>query len=218
MAHTTAESVEADVALGGTAGADIGLAFLLRVEAMVWIDQNSNGSIDPGEPGIGDVLVNLYDDVGSLTAIAETGADGRYAFADLLPGIYQVQLDRATLPEGLLQTSDPDGLADLSTLVDLTIGSDVLDAHFGFQVGLPVTGFNLVWFAMWGALLMTFGCALVTAGQGRPFRIYGPANRLNPTHTAPAAASAAAAMDTHARSPGPPGPVAAPSRSIRTAS
>jgi hypothetical protein len=218
MAHTTAESVEADVAVGGTAGADIGLAFLLRVEAMVWIDQNSNGSIDPGEPGIGDVLVNLYDDSGSLTAIAETGADGHYAFADLLPGIYQVQLDRATLPEGLLQTSDPDGLADLSTLVDLTIGSDVLDAHFGFQVGLPVTGFNLVWFAMWGALLMTFGCALVTAGQGRPFRIYGPVNRLNPTHTAPAAASAAAAMDTHARSPGPPGPVAAPSRSIRTAS
>lgn len=211
MAYTTAESVGLEVAVGATEGTDIGLAFLLRVEAMVWLDQNSNGSIDAGEPGIEDVLVNLYDESGSLTGIAETGTDGFYLFADLSPGVYRLQLDRLTLPDGLLPTSDPDGLADLSTLVDLTAGSDVLDTNFGFQVGLPVTGFNLAWFAMWGALLLACGCALVTAAQGRPFRIYGPASRFHPAHPAPATASARVTTDSHVRSPGPPGPMAAPS-------
>jgi hypothetical protein len=218
MAHTTADSVVLDVEVGSTASTDIGLALLLRVEALVWIDQNRNGLIDTGEPGIGDVLVNLYDEAGLLAGITETGADGHFAFADLTPGIYEVRLDEVTLPDGLLPTVDPDGLADLSTMVDLTAGSDVLDASFGFQVGLPVTGFNLVWFAMWGALLTAFGCALVTATQGRPFRIYGSGSRLTTAQAMPAAATAMAVNDSHARSPGPPGPTAAPSSRIWTAS
>ena len=126
-----------------------------------------------------------------------------------------MQPDSATLPDGLLPTADPDGLADLSTMVDLTAGSDVLDANFGFQVGLPATGLNLAWFAMWGALLMAFGCALVTAAEGRRFRIYGPDRFLNKAHAAAAAAASANPVkDTQARSPGPPGPTAAPSSRI----
>ncbi|MDJ0923098.1 MAG: SdrD B-like domain-containing protein [Acidimicrobiia bacterium] len=169
MALTTEEMTSVTVAMGEAESVDIGLALLLEINAMIWHDRDGDGSIDSGEGGIPGVLVNLYDELGILVGIAESGPDGYYGFGSLLPGEYLVELDRGSIPEGFLATSDRDGVADLHTMLDLTEGSSVLDAHFGFQVGLPVTGLNLVWFAMWGALLMAFGCALVTATAGRGY-------------------------------------------------
>ncbi len=167
MHHTGEPVVVAALGVGESVVADIGVAFVLDIGATVWIDSDGDGAVDAGETGIGNVLVNAYDQADNLVAIAETGLDGRFVFPDLMPGVYSVQLDAITVPEGLLQTHDPDGLADLSTIVDLTQGGDVLDLRFGFQQGLPVTGFNLAWFSLWGAILVMAGCALVTAAQSR---------------------------------------------------
>ncbi len=179
MAQTTETPVAATVAGGESVAVHVGLALLLDVESKIWIDRSGDGVIDADEEGIQNVLVNLYDEAGDLVGIAETGGDGRYSFTELDPGVYLVELDRATVPEGLLATSDRDGIADFATLVDLTDGLNILDAHFGFQVGLPVTGFNLAWFAMWGALLVMFGSALVTAATGRRFVLYQETERRN---------------------------------------
>ena len=45
----------------------------------VWIDANNNGIQDPGEPGVGGVLVNLTGWPLSTT----TNPDGTYLFSDL---------------------------------------------------------------------------------------------------------------------------------------
>ncbi len=72
-----------------------------------------------------------------------------------------MQIDPGTLPEEVRATFDRGGSADLNTLVNLAIGDSILDANFGFRVGLPVAGFEVEWFAIWGLLMTLLGGALV---------------------------------------------------------
>ena len=137
---------------GAPATVDFGLALLLAVGSNVWIDGDGNGTVDSGEPGIANVLLNLYDESGDLAGIAETDDAGRYHIAELRPGIYVLRLDEDSLPGGLLATWDRDGGADGSAVIDLTGGVDILDANFGFRQGLPLTGFDVGPLAIWGAL------------------------------------------------------------------
>lgn len=58
----------------------------------VWLDENSDGYQDAGEPGIPNVQVNLYDAQGNLMATTYTDSDGRYLFPDLWPGTYYVDV------------------------------------------------------------------------------------------------------------------------------
>lgn len=68
---------------------------------LVWKDINNNGIVDSGEPGIGNVIVNLYHDEnlngsidnGELSATQTTTIDGLYRFDALSPGDYLIQLD-----------------------------------------------------------------------------------------------------------------------------
>jgi hypothetical protein len=70
----------------------------------------------------------------------------------------------------VLATWDRDGSPDLNTLVHLTIGFDVLDANFGFQVGLPTTGLEVERLAVWGAFLLMLGGALAATARRRTER------------------------------------------------
>jgi serine-aspartate repeat-containing protein C/D/E len=54
-------------------------------------DLNANDQIDPGEPGIGDVTVQLYDANGVFVTEVLTEADGSYIFEELTCGIYSVK-------------------------------------------------------------------------------------------------------------------------------
>jgi len=64
---------------------------------MVYEDRNHNNHQDAGEPGIAGLVVGL-DPALALDAVARpasqretiTDADGRYRFADVLPGNYQI--------------------------------------------------------------------------------------------------------------------------------
>jgi hypothetical protein len=167
MTTTTTTSYSLALTPGTAATVDFGLAFLLDVGSSIWIDSDGDGEVDEGEAGIPEVLVNLYDELGQLVDIAATDEAGHYLFEDLLPGLYLVQIAPDTLPGHLLPTWDRDGSADLNTLVDLTSGADIMNANFGFQTGLPVTGFNLAWFTLWGALLTMGGISLATAAAMR---------------------------------------------------
>lgn len=63
------------------------------IEGLIFVDENGNGRLDPGEPGIeGAVLVAGGKQVAS-------GAGGRFRFPPLDPGVYTVALER--LPRGL---------------------------------------------------------------------------------------------------------------------
>ncbi|MGI9645267.1 MAG: SdrD B-like domain-containing protein, partial [Ilumatobacteraceae bacterium] len=108
------------------------------IEGVVDYDVAGDGSIDPSDPGHDGVTVTAVwagpdgipdnsDDVTSTT----TTVDGAYRFDDLPPGDYEVTVDPATLPDGLVDpTIDPDAAVDLTT--DVTLGgTPVADVDFG---------------------------------------------------------------------------------------
>jgi len=71
----------------------------------VWVDENSDGYQDAGEPGLPNVRVNLYNSAGTVVATTVTDAHGGYLFTNLSPGAYFVRVDSTTLPAGMTQTT-----------------------------------------------------------------------------------------------------------------
>ncbi len=57
----------------------------------VWEDLNSNGIQDEGEPGISDVVVELYD--GNKNIKTETNESGYYMFESICKGTYEVRIN-----------------------------------------------------------------------------------------------------------------------------
>ena len=90
----------------------------------IWVDEDSNGLQDEGEPGIPNVTVNLYDDTGTLVATTVTDSHGGYLFPYLQAGTYYVDVNETTLPSGMTQT---------------TIYTNVTDADSGALLGIAVT-------------------------------------------------------------------------------
>jgi fimbrial isopeptide formation D2 family protein/uncharacterized repeat protein (TIGR01451 family) len=159
----------------GTERFDFGLARYASLGNSVWIDADGDGVVDPGEEGIGGVYVNLFAPSGELAAIAITDGTGSYRFDSLVPGTYSVELDPDSVPTGLLATFDRDGSPDLATIVVLSSGSIVPDANFGFQQGLPVTGFATTRLVGWGLLLLMVGAGFVTLSRFVGRRTAAPA-------------------------------------------
>ena len=115
----------------------------------VWFDANGNGIQDEGEDGIPGVTVTLQGDVDadgvSETLTALTASDGTYLFEYLPAGTYTVTVDDTTLPEGLEQTYDADGLGTPhASEVGLAAGEDNRDQDFGYR-GTGSIG-DTVWF------------------------------------------------------------------------
>ncbi len=75
----------------------------------VWKDLNGDGIQDKDEPGIENVVVNLFDCDGNFLETTTTDATGYYLFDLLLPGNYQVQFDISGLPEGCAFTLQNQG-------------------------------------------------------------------------------------------------------------
>ncbi|MEZ5325582.1 MAG: SdrD B-like domain-containing protein [Verrucomicrobiales bacterium] len=73
----------------------------------VWIDENSDGHQDAGEPGLAGVTVQLKDSEGAVIQTTVTDSDGGYLFGALISGQYWVDIDDASLPAGMTQTPSP---------------------------------------------------------------------------------------------------------------
>ncbi|MBX3061138.1 MAG: hypothetical protein KF770_32160, partial [Anaerolineae bacterium] len=132
------------------ADADFGYASS-AIGDFIWRDNNSNGDQDPGEPGIPNVTVYLYQCSGSptcaqgaLVATTTTDANGYYAFTGLLPRTgndgYVVVVDTGTLPAGYTQTGDPDLTAvcsgaecDSASTLTLALGQIDRSRDFGYR-------------------------------------------------------------------------------------
>ncbi len=89
----------------------------------VWYDINGNGIQDSGEPGIGNVIVELYTAGNLVTPIATTNtfaADGSYLFTGLAPGDYVVKF---IAPDNYDPTQQDQGTDDaLDSDADTTTG------------------------------------------------------------------------------------------------
>ncbi len=113
---------------------------------LIWNDLNGDGIVDAGEPGIPGVTVTAAITINGVpvTVTATTAADGSYQFSGLPLGDWTVTLDPTTLPAGMTNTGDPDGVADDSTTVVLAVGSETsTTTDFGYQG--PGSIGNLVW-------------------------------------------------------------------------
>ncbi|GIV33142.1 MAG: hypothetical protein KatS3mg031_0677 [Chitinophagales bacterium] len=81
---------------------DAGYYALACLGDMVWNDLNQNNRQDPGEPGIADVKVTLYDALTlDLVGTQWTDSSGHYLFCLLPPGSYYLVFDHASVPAGL---------------------------------------------------------------------------------------------------------------------
>ena len=90
-----------------TDNASVRLRRLSALGDFVWLDTNANGLQDAGEAGIAGVTVRLCDGSGAaLGPTAVTDANGRYLFADLLPGTYAV---RFAVPAGYVLSASLEG-------------------------------------------------------------------------------------------------------------
>ncbi len=167
MSPTTGSIYPAVLHGGDEAELGFGIALMLDVGSLVWIDSNGNGVFDATEEGVSGVTLNLYDELGGLLGFVESSPDGDYGFFGLYPGTYSVQVDAHSVPSGLGPSWDRDGGTDLLTVVDLTDGVHILDANFGFQVSddLPNTGIEVEAFFALGVLLNLLGVVLVMTSR-----------------------------------------------------
>lgn len=67
----------------------------------VFEDLNDNDVQDPGEPGIGGVVLVLEDGAGNVLGTTTTDGSGFYQFTELCAGSYVVRLDPGAVPGGL---------------------------------------------------------------------------------------------------------------------
>ena len=100
----------------------------------VWLDSNANGAQDAGEAGINGVTVQLLDGGNNVVATATTGGDGNYTFSNLAPGSYTVRIVASSLPTGVAESYDLDGIAsaDQATFT-LAAGANHTDVDFGYR-------------------------------------------------------------------------------------
>jgi protocatechuate 3,4-dioxygenase beta subunit len=116
----------------------------LEIGDTVWLDVNANGVQDAGEPGIPGVTLRLYlrgSNGYFLRRTTTTDANGNYWFDRnpslpplSAPGDYRVILDASTLPAGLTQTYDHDGLTTphQSDVNGARTGNAYYDEDFGY--------------------------------------------------------------------------------------
>lgn len=122
---------------------DFGLVTPARVGNYVWLDENSDGIQDAGEPGLANVTVQLKNNAGTVLATTITDSHGGYLFKGLAPGNYYLQVLSTSLPAGMTQTTtytNPGtdfGNQDQSSVngysVHLTSGGENLTADFGYN-------------------------------------------------------------------------------------
>ena len=103
----------------------------------IYFDADNSGSETPGDAGIPGVTVTLTGDVNNdgiedtLTAV--TDDNGTYLFENLADGDYTITVGPATLPAGMEQTADPDGVSDDSSVITLLPDEDNLVQDFGYR-------------------------------------------------------------------------------------
>jgi len=103
----------------------------------IWSDANGDGVQNNGETGLSGITVTLTTDlnhdgaIDTITTITDT--NGNYHFNHLPADNYTITVDATTLPSGMLQTADPDGVNDNNTTVALAAGETNNNQDFGYQ-------------------------------------------------------------------------------------
>ncbi|WP_217925088.1 SdrD B-like domain-containing protein [Miltoncostaea oceani] len=124
-------SLTRSVSSGQTTSAVFANARLGEICGFAYRDVNENGVRDPQElTPVPQTTITLS---GAAAGSVVTGADGRYCFGSLPPGVYRVA---ANGPVGLISSGDADGPANGRALIGpltLLSGARIIDQDFGFR-------------------------------------------------------------------------------------
>lgn len=160
---------------GAVGGVNFGDSLLDgSVGGKVYLDVNHNGAIDPGEPGLGGVIVWIDRDNDGIIGLGEngikTGADGTFGLLGIRPGTYSV---RMALPAGYeniipgtsgaftVTVSPGVGTGNIFFLADqvASVGPDFGDAPFPYPTTLAQNGARAV-------VVNNFGLGSFRDGEG----------------------------------------------------
>ncbi|MEM7393863.1 MAG: SdrD B-like domain-containing protein, partial [Verrucomicrobiota bacterium] len=116
----------------------------------VWDDLNGNGIQEVGEPGLSNLFIQLFDDVGVLQASLNSDGSGNYLFPDLAPGRYRIQFGP---PGGYAPTTPHQGgdsnldsdMNALGSIDPLDVVSGVTNRALDAGFFLPASIGNRVW-------------------------------------------------------------------------
>ncbi len=129
----------------------------------VWQDTNSNGIQDPGEVGVYGARVRvIYLDGTGTQAEYTTDSNGWYLAVGLVEGNYRVEIDTTSVTAGLTTPS--------SFTFYLLDGEERLDADFGINEALPVTGSDISRQLGFALTLIALGALLLLATRRRAGR------------------------------------------------
>ena len=120
-----------------------------RVGDLVWLDENGNGLIDEGEPGIPGVTVRLMQD-GETAYETVTDAYGYYLFADVYPGEYTLH---AQAYSELSPTRQVESLRIISSCLTGGDGEDAYSDSFSVESGSLNVDFDLGYVVREGSAL-----------------------------------------------------------------
>lgn len=113
---------------------------LIPIAGTVWHDVDGDGAQETSEPGFANVKVTLTPLLGS-PSVTFTDETGSFEFSNLLAGVYTITVDTTTLPSGLRQTYDTDGLSSANQATT-TIASTLVNSgvSFGYTAATASTG------------------------------------------------------------------------------
>jgi len=84
-----------------------GLVTRYSIGARVWLDNNGDGVLAPGDGGVAGVTVQLLGSDSQVLATEVTSPTGEYSFADLPAGTYRIRFGK--VPRGLMFTCQDAG-------------------------------------------------------------------------------------------------------------
>jgi fimbrial isopeptide formation D2 family protein/uncharacterized repeat protein (TIGR01451 family) len=139
-ATVTPHAATAPLTTGATrTDVDFGYRGTASIGDRVWLDRDGDGVQETGEPGLSGVIVYLdLNGNGVRDAdepFAVTDATGNYLIDGLPAGTYTVRVVTTTLPTGINQTYDLDGVGTpgVVTGVTLTSGEARTNVDFGYR-------------------------------------------------------------------------------------
>ncbi len=102
---TSSAEVEMELDEGKTAQVDFGVVNFARLTGTVYNDYLMDGQKQPDTNGMPNVHLKLQGS--GVTRELTTDGAGDYGLFDILPGDYELSLDRATLPANFLASEEP---------------------------------------------------------------------------------------------------------------
>ncbi len=129
---TSGESVSVGLGAGQTlGGVNFGFALPVTISGTTFHDADHDGFFDPGEAGVGGVVLSLVDADGVVMATTSSTDDGAYSFS-ALPGEYTVVVDTGW-PKGWAMRTPAAAVAGL-----VLSGQDRTGLDFGASNTAPV--------------------------------------------------------------------------------